>query len=282
MASLKKISILCVFLSATVLFAELEDLNITSSFAEDDELILQEDVPSEVVTATRSDIRVIEASEDIVYISQKMVKDYLFLFVNPKNISIKNGLEDSLLKLNDNLKIIARTTKNSDTKDLLEYLAYSKDEIAEILNQKMGEEQNSLMLDYSETLLEGANSMVNAHQYDFTEEEKMLMITKKIEYLLSRITKYYMAKNLGFNSVENNEQMKSSIISLEENIAKINLYDYPKDIEVLRFEMNKSWKSNKVFFTKTEALFIPNLMISAIDHLENIVAKLALYHSKNQ
>ena len=33
--------------------------------------------------ATRGDVQVLEASEKIRYLSQKMAKDYLFLFYNP-------------------------------------------------------------------------------------------------------------------------------------------------------------------------------------------------------
>lgn len=269
---MKKIVLICLFLFSTVLFAEFTDENVTKTMEETEE----------VVSATRSDIRVIEASENIIYISQDLVKDYLYLSANPKNENIKNELESSLIELNNNLKIIARTTKNDDTKDLLEYLAYSKDEIAEILNQTMGEEQNSLMLDYSETLLEGANSMVDAHQYTFSEEEEMLMLAKRTEYLLARTMKYYMAKNLGFNSIENQEQMKNSIVTLEKNFTKINLYQYPNEIENVRFEIQKSWEANKIFFVQEDAPFVPNLILQATGYLENLVAKIILFHSKNQ
>jgi len=233
--------------------------------------------------ATRSDIQVIESSEDIVYISQKMVKDYLLLATNPKNTQLANKLKESLRQLNEDLKMIARTTKNSDTKDLLDYLAYSKDEISEILKNKIDKEQSSLMLDYSETLLEGGHSMVASHQYNFNDEEKMLAITKKVEYLLSRITKYYFAKNLGFDTIENHEQMQASIIDLEENFVKINMYTYPNKIEKLKSNMFKTWQENKRFFIKDgKKVFIPNIIFISMNYLEQIVDNLVAYHRKNQ
>ena len=39
--------------------------------------------------ATRGDVKVIEASENIRYLSQKLVKEYLFFYKNPKNRSKK-------------------------------------------------------------------------------------------------------------------------------------------------------------------------------------------------
>ncbi len=235
-----------------------------------------------VTSATRGDVKIIEASESIRYFSQKIVKDYLFFYKNSQKVEVKEKLMKSLEMLSNDFRIIATTTKDSDTKDILEFLAYSKDQIEEIFNGTPNEENAALMLDYSETLLEGADSIARAHKYNFSQEEKMLMVTKKIEYLLERTTKYYMAIHVGFNNNVNKEQMQNSMNELEENIEKINLYSYPQDMEKTQEHMNKSWKANKVFFEKSESLFIPKLMFISIDYLENIIDTLTLYHSKNQ
>ena len=232
--------------------------------------------------ATRGDVKVIEASENIRYLSQQLVKEYLFFYKNPKKIEVKNELDQILLKLNDDFRIIATTTKDSDTKDVLEFLAYSKDQITEIFNEEPNQEKAALMLDYSETLLEGADSIASAHNYDFSDEEKMLMITKKMEYLLERITKYYMAINVGFDNVTNKESMQESINKFDENMKMINAYKYPAVQVREQVKMNNSWESNKVFFSKSKDLFIPVLVFRSIGYLENIIDNIALYHSKNQ
>ncbi len=235
-----------------------------------------------IISATRGDIKVIEASENIRYLSQKLVKEYLFFYKYPEKTEVNVELEKILLKLNDDFRIIATTTKDSDTKDVLEFLAYSKDQIEEIFLEKPNSEKAALMLDYSETLLEGANSIALAHKYDFSKEEKMLMTTKKMDYLLERITKYYMALNMGFNNPTNQESMKEAMNEFEENIQKINLYKYPEEQVKAQINMNMSWEANKVFLTKSDTLFIPKLMFTSTEHLENMIAKIALYHSKNR
>lgn len=232
--------------------------------------------------ATRGDIKVIEASENIRYLSQKLVKEYLFFYKYPEKTEVKEELEKILLKLNDDFRIIATTTKDTDTKDVLEFLAYSKDQIEEIFLEKPNSEKVALMLDYSETLLEGANSIASAHKYDFSPEEKMLMTTKKMDYLLERITKYYMARNMGFNNPTNQESMQDAVKEFEENIQNINLYKYPEEQVRVQINMNMSWEANKVFFARSDTLFIPKLMFISTEHLENMIAQIALYHSKNQ
>jgi len=268
------------------LFAEAEiekkEVNATAPTAEKVEVVAPKEEVKKVVSATRGDIKVIEASENIRYLSQKMVKDYLFFYKNQDKPEVKRGLDRALAKLTDDFRIIATTTKDADTKDILEFLAYSKDQIEQIFNEKADQERAALMLDYSETLLEGADSIASAHKYDFSEEEKMLMVTKEMEYLLERITKYYMALHVGFNTATNKEQMQESMRKLEENIEKINLYTYTEETHKIQVKMNESWKANKIFFDKSESLFIPKLMFTSIDYLENVVGQIALYHSKNQ
>ena len=161
--------------------------------------------------ATRGDVKVIEASENIRYLSQKMVKEYLFFYYNPRKMEVRSGLEKALDSLSDDFRIIATTTKDIDTKNVLDFLMYSKNEIEQIFNEKPDQDKCSMMLGYSETILEGADSIASAHKYDFSKEEKMLMVTKKMEYLLERITKYYMAFGVGFNTATNKEKMEDTI-----------------------------------------------------------------------
>ncbi len=245
-------------------------------------LFAEAEIEKKVIAATRGDIKVIEASENIRYLSQKMVKDYLFFYKHQNKVEVKRGLDRALDKLNDNFRIIATTTKDTDTKDILEFLAYSKDQIEQIFNEKADKEKAALMLDYSETLLEGADSIANAHKYDFSDEEKMLMVTKEMEYLLERVTKYYMAIHVGFNNTTNKEQMQESITGLEENVAQINNYTYPAEFQQIQSKMNESWKANKSFFDQSETLFIPKLMFISIGYMEDVVVQIALHHSKNQ
>lgn len=268
---MKKVFYIGFLLLGVSLFAE-ADVNVTKPTGE----------TKKIISATRGDIKVIEASENIRYLSQKMVKDYLFFYKNPEKTEVKRELDAILLRLNDDFRIIVTTTKDSDTKDILEFLAYSKDQIEEIFDVAPDEEKAALMLDYSETLLEGADSIASAHKYDFSDEEKMLMVTKEMEYLLERITKYYMALHVGFDSATNREAMQDSIAQFEENIDKVNGYKYPiKEIEQ-QVKMNISWEANKKFLARSEELFIPKLMLISVEHLEKIVANIALYHSKNQ
>jgi len=235
-----------------------------------------------VATVTRGDIKIIEATENIRFLSQQIVKEYLFLFVTPQKEAVKADLKKRLVSLSNNIRMISATTKDADSKDILEFLAYSKDQIAQTVTEKITEENAALMLDYSETLLEGADSIAAAHAYNFTSEERMLMVTKQMEYLIERIMKYYMALHVGFDNPTNREQMHKSIAQFGNKLQGIESYKYPEKIDSVKSEIIGSWYANGRYFGKSETLFIPQLMLMSTAYLEDLIVKIALYHNQNQ
>jgi len=280
---MKRLMYLFLLGSTILLFAKNAPKEENKTIQKDTEVSQSNTVKTKkAVTATRGDVKIIEASENIRYLSQKIAKDYFYFYKNPMKKSIKDELLDSLAKLSRDFRIIATTTKDTDTKDILEFLAYSKDQIAEIFADAPDEEKAALMLDYSETLLEGANSIAEAHKYDFSKEEKMLMVTKKIEYLLERIGKYYMALHTGFDTTTNQEQLSLAMKQLEINVQKIGSYNYPKDIAKEQEMFFYAWRSSQIYFDTSKTLYIPTLMFLSIDHMESIINRVAIYHSKNQ
>ncbi len=230
---------------------------------------------------TRGDVKIIEATENIRYLSQKMAKEYLFWYTYPNNAKIKKSLFDTLKKLGKNLQVIAAVTKDADTNNILEFLAYSKEEILTLLKKKPTSERAVLMLDYSETLLEGADSIGRTYAYRFSPEEEMLVASKNVKYLLERITKYYMALYKGFNSENNKKNLDDSIQSLMQYMAKINGYRYPAKIADIRAKVDLVWYKDKEILRNGGEYFIPNLLFDSVLFMEEKMDILALYHSKN-
>lgn len=231
---------------------------------------------------SRSDVKLLEASEDIKLISQKIAKDYLYLSQNAQKQDAINSLHGGVSALDEKLRLIAAATKSDDTKNILTFLAFSRDQISETIEQTYDLENGALMLDYSETLLEGAESIANEHSYTFSKEEQMLINVKKMAYLIERITKYYMAFQVGFNDHNNVKQLRSAIASFDNELAKLDSYHYSgenaKDLEVVKHY----WPIARSFYLTLEKRRLSNILYISSQHLENVIGKLELYHSKNQ
>jgi hypothetical protein len=233
--------------------------------------------------ATRTDVNVLEATESIRFLSQQITKNYLYLYANPrKKAEIDREIRRGLDELVKNIRTISISTSDEDTRNVLEFLIYSKDQIEELVREMPDKEKAALMLDYSETLLEGANSIARSHNYDFTESEKMLMKGKRIEYLLERSAKYYMALGVGLGTEINRRQMNRAIEMLEKNLKDIEAYEYPNQMKREQMRLRATWDVTRSLFERREEMFVSNLLVLAGSEMETITRAFVLYHRKAQ
>ena len=239
-------------------------------------------VSTSITASTRGDVTIIEASENIRLLGQKIAKDYLYYYKNSKKLSLKDTLYQDIEILELSILEISTIIKNRDSKNILDFLSYNKDEIKELLEEDVSKEKSILILDYGESFLEGANSIANAHAYAFSKEEKMLMSLKNMEYLLERTTKYYVATILNIDKNNNLNNMKKSIDGVEKILDIINEYDYPTELLGVVENMNLVWGKHRSFLFKSNELSVPNLLLSSESILADSVTKIALYHKQNQ
>lgn len=234
---------------------------------------------------TRRDINIIQSSENIRYLSQELVTTYLLFYKYPQAIDIVSKSDNLFQKLDNNLKTIAMISKNKDIKDILEFLAYSRDQIDEIIKEPISKENVSLVLDYGETFIEGANSIRNKYQYKLAKEEEMLVLSKKTGFYINRATKYYIADNIGFDSDTNQKNMTKTLANIEKSMKIINEYPYPYDLQIEVEKINRTLSKIKPFLKakkEEKRAFIPMLMIISTTYLDDIIDVLAIYHTQNQ
>jgi len=232
--------------------------------------------------STRSDVKIIESSEDIRYLSQKIAKEYLYLYYNPNKINLKDKIRENMKNLKRSIQEISINTQNNQSKDILNFLNYTNEEIQILLSKKVSNDKSILMLDYSETFVEAANSIQFLHQYKFSNEEKMLMHLKELEYLLERVNKYYIASILNLNKISNKQHMKNALEKVENILKIIKKYPYPIKIKKERSKIVNYWKSNKKFLNISKDLSVPNLLLLFTKNFEDSIKKLELYHKQNQ
>jgi len=183
--------------------------------------------------------------------------------------------------LGKSLRDISMVTKDKDTQDVLEFLAYSKEEISAFLKKKPTRDTAALMLDYSETLLEGADSIGKTYAYDFSKEEKMLVASKNIKYLMERMGKYYMALQLGFDTENNKADLKQVIRDIHIEFTRFNVYPYPEKLKKTESLLANILSSDIKDVEQESRYFIPSLLLDSISFFEEKIDVLALYHSKN-
>lgn len=230
----------------------------------------------------RNQILLMEASESIRLNSQEIVKNYLYYYSNPKKNGYKREAIAGIENLDKYFRVIAKTTKDSDSKDVLAFLDYSKEKMEEVLKDPLNKDNPTLMLDYSEILLEGAESINNDIEYTPSEEEKMLMKMKDITFLIERITKYYMAIIVSNDGINYSDMLKESIEKMDNDISSLDSYAYTEKNLFYLAELKRNWIALKKFYLNTESIKVPNIVLLASSEVRKNAHVLELYHSKNQ
>ena len=232
--------------------------------------------------SVRSQVSLIEASENIRLESQEIVKNYLYFYGNHKKEYEKELVKKGLESLDKQFRLIAKSTKDEDSKDVLAFLDYSKEKMQEVLDDPFNKDNPALMLDYSEILLEGAESISKNLNYEPTIEEKMLMKMKDISFLIERMAKYYMAILAEEDSETYAESLSESIQRMEGDLASLSDYNYSSENTSQLLKLKSNWEALRGFYSNYKTLKLPNIVLLASNEVRNSALVLEVYHSKNQ
>ncbi len=232
--------------------------------------------------SVRSQVSLIEASENIRLESQEIVKNYLYFYSNHKKVYEKELAHKGLTSLDKQFRLIAKSTKDEDSKDILAFLDYSKEKMQEVLDDPFNKDNPALMLDYSEILLEGAESISKNLNYTPTLEEMMLIKMKDISFLLERMTKFYMAILTEEDSEVYMESLSESMQRMEDDLASLSDYNYSAENAAHLVTLKSNWNALNGFYANYKTLKLPNIVLLASDEVRNSALVLETYHSKNQ
>jgi len=231
--------------------------------------------------STRGDVKIIEATENIQYLSQKIAIDYFFYYHKQKDSMSQRKLDENIKKLEVNISEIINTTKNEHTKDILNYFTYRLEEIKILSKEQVNKANARRLLDHSEGFLEGAEAIIEEHKYKFSKEEEMLMLSKKAQYLLERVITYYMASKIGLNSAYKQQKMKNAIRDIDKVMTKINAYQYSIALRKKVDKFSNIWGMNREFFTNMNKTSIPYLLLGSTQYTKKIMVDIEQYHKKN-
>jgi len=233
------------------------------------------------MASTRGDVKIIEATENIQYLSQKITVDYFFFYHQEKNEISKRKLDRDIKRLESYISETVNTATNEKTKGLLHYFIYRINQIKMLVQKPFNEENARKLLEQTEGLLEGSESILEEHKYKFSKEEEMLMLTKKAQYLLEKIITYYMAEEIGLNSAYQQGKMKRAINEIDVVITRINQYKYSVLLKKKVEKFSQIWNLNKNFFTIENKISIPYLLFASTEYTKTLLMDIEHYHKKN-
>ncbi|NKQ39969.1 MAG: hypothetical protein HF962_00140 [Sulfurovum sp.] len=235
-----------------------------------------------VSASTIRDVKILEASENIKYITQGIAKNYIYLYIYPNKDELKATISNSIENLEENIRIIAINTKDTKTKYILDFFAFEKEQLKILLEKKQSAVAAGKVLDFSEALTEGAENISNSIRYDFTFEEKMFMRSKNIGYLVEKLSKYYMVLASDIDKTTIQEKVKQTIGLVEDDMNQMRQYIYPKNLDKKKQDIAKFWELNKYYYTTIDSLKIPSIVLLSTSGLQDIMNKIAIHHGKGE
>ena len=193
--------------------------------------------------------QIIASVQKIEYLSQKIAKDYLYLLQNNKQEMLNDELKNSITQIENSFRFIAKNSKNSDAKDILNFLSYSKDQIKDTLAKKISRENALTILDSTQSLYEGSKSILNTYNYNLWSD-----IDVKIAMI--KILKLYMAIHLDINPDINRELMQDEMDQIE------------KKLEISSMSLNRTWQALREYLKADKDYFVPNIVYILTKQIE--------------
>jgi len=202
-------------------------------------------------------------------LSQRIAKDYIYV-----GNKIATSKADKQLKasLSEFLKIHNELTSlitDSEIKNLLDFVALSSNELKETANKDFTLDNAHLILDLTESMLEGnqyiVDSLKDVHKL---KESNILEKAAKQRMLSQRIAKYYIAYQSGIKDANTVNSMKDTVKQFSENLNMLltNKDNSPKIKKKLQ-EIEKLWKIVHKFYNNIEKGGLPLIVYNTTDNI---------------
>ena len=202
-------------------------------------------------------------------LSQKIAKAYFFHGQHIRPEKTRQQLVSSLDDFNKNFSLLKSHIKLADVQDMLVFLEMAKDEMAELVTQPYSNEKATLVLDYSETLLEGSHNIVL--QLEKASKKKKVAIVNtagRQRMLAQRIAKYYIAYQAGFRDDNTIAQLQQAVVEFEK--AQKILENYPKNTPQIKSKLIKVknlWRVVSKFYKNARTGGLPVIVLSTTDNI---------------
>ncbi len=197
-------------------------------------------------------------------LSQRMARDYFYVGKKVNTSNARRQLKKSLADFKKMQEFLNDTIEDKEIKNLIAFVNMSLDEFISISNKPYSAENGALIVDLSESILEGYNYIVNALTKG-KATNKIIDIAGKQRMLSQRIGKYYIAYQAGIKDKNTIVQMKESVKEFDTVLSKLksNNSKIQKELE----QVNKMWNIVYKFYLNIEKGGLPIIVFSTTDDI---------------
>jgi hypothetical protein len=202
-------------------------------------------------------------------LSQRIAKNYFYKGMGVNTSKSSKQLKESMDQFSSALKILDTQAQNKKVKKMIKFVNMSNNDFMSIASEKYSLENGTIVLDLSESMLEGSQYIVKALKESNKKQSATTVdMSGKQRMLSQRIAKYYIAYQAGIKDdnsiVQMNEAVKEftqaheTLMSNKTNSAEINAKLH---------KVNKLWKVVYDFYTDIEEGGLPVIVYNTTDNI---------------
>ncbi len=202
-------------------------------------------------------------------LSQRIAKDYLYAGRKVATSKANKQLKQSILELTASHKKLVAAINDEDIKNLLAFVEMGTEDFELTANEPFSLDNAQLIIDLSESMLEGSQYVVDSLKETITvQESNIIEIAGRQRMLAQRIAKYYIAYQSGIKDKNTVEQMNTAValFSKTHKVLLANQTNTPEINKNLN-KVNRLWKIVYKFYLNIEKGGLPLIVFNSSDDI---------------
>ena len=207
-------------------------------------------------------------------LSQRVAKNYFYVAKGSNKSSASKQLEKSLTDFARTQRKLKKTINDKEIVNLIDFVDMSLEEFRDILKAKYSLDNGIIILDLSESMLEGSDYIVKALSKN-VKSNNIIDMAGKQRMLSQRIAKYYIAYQNGIRDDNTILQMKDSVEEFNKILEKLISNDInTPEINKELVAVSKLWSIVNKFYLNIKKGGLPKIVYASTDKITNKMDKI--------
>ncbi len=223
-----------------------------------------------------SKIELLELAGQQRMLSQRIAKDYFYIGQGVNVSKATKQLKLSLQTFNKSQHILSKNIQDDEIQNMLMFVDMSSDDFTSIVKEPYSLDNAALILDLSESMLEGSQYVVDALEEKVKAHSSTLVdLAGKQRMLSQRIAKYYISYQAGIKDKNSIVQMQEAVKSFNKanDLLMANKSNTPAINAQLK-RVNRLWKIVYKFYLNIEKGGLPIIVYNSTDDIMNKMNKI--------
>jgi len=200
-------------------------------------------------------------------LSQRIIKDYFYIAKDVNTLNAIKQMRRSFVHFKRTQKKLNEMIKDAEIKNLIAFVDMNIKEFVKLSREKYSIDNGIIMLDLSESILEGSDYIVKALTKGQKSNE-IINIAGKQRMLSQRIAKYYIAYQVGIKDENTIGQMKASVKEFDDNLKfLLSLKENSPEIKKELQDVAHKWSIVYKFYLNIEKGGLPKIVFSSTDKI---------------